>query len=110
MLHETTLRTKLALGFGALVLALAATSVVSYHSLDQISSTTCRVDAAVQKKELVMQMQLAFERQKTGIRDLLLRGEKNGHNLEDGRGAFREAADKISPLLETDQRRLETSA
>jgi methyl-accepting chemotaxis protein len=104
MLHETTLRTKLALGFGALVLALAATSVVSYYSLDQISYTTEKVDAAVQKKELVMQMQLAVERQKTGIRDLLLlRGEKNSQDLDEGRRAFRNAADKFSPLLETEQ-------
>ncbi|HTW57890.1 MAG TPA: methyl-accepting chemotaxis protein [Terriglobales bacterium] len=97
MLTRASLTAKLTLGFVVLIVALAANSLVGYLSVQRLASTTARLDAAVEKRRLVLQMRLALEEQRAGVRGYLL-GNPNLQEVEEGRQNLQSAVDKYSSL------------
>ncbi len=102
MLTQASLRTKLTVGFGILILALAANSLVGYLSVAKLGTTTAALDAAVEKRKMVLQMRLAMEQQRAGVR-LFLLGNQSLAEMETGRQTFQNIGDKFSARLVTDE-------
>ena len=102
MLTHVSLRTKLTMGFGILILALAANSLVGYLSVAKLGTTTAALDAAVEKRKMVLQMRLAMEQQRAGVR-LFLLGNQSLGEMETGRQTFQNIGEKFSARLVTDE-------
>jgi methyl-accepting chemotaxis protein len=100
MLTRLSLRTKLTVGFGILMLALAANSLVGYLSMTRLVAATAKLDEAVERRKLVVLMRLAMEQQRAGIRGVLL-GHASLEEFQQGRKNFQDAFDKYSEAVKT---------
>lgn len=104
IMSHAGLRTKLMLGFGLLVLALVANSIVGYVSVGKVAAANAGLEAAAEKRDLVVEMQFATEEQRAGVRAFLL-GNPSLAEWEEGRRNYRIAADRLCSLLKTDEGR-----
>ena len=102
MMTHANLRTKLSLGFGVLILALAANSLVGYLSVAKLSATMAAVDLAVEKRKLVRSMELGMEQQRAGLRIYLL-GSDNLDELEEGKRLFQSGLDQLRPQVKSEE-------
>ena len=108
-MSNTTLRAKMTLAFGVILLALAANSLVGYLSVQKLAEGNENFNQVVEKQKLSFVMQAALEQQRAGVRGFLL-GNNSLEEFEIGRHNFQSAADKLSSMLVTDEsRRLFTS-
>jgi methyl-accepting chemotaxis protein len=98
---NASLRTKLTIGFGILMLALAANSVVGYVSVAKLGAAGASVDTATRQRRLVLEMRLAIEKQRAGLR-LFLLGSPSLEEFEQGRNDLLSRADDFSSLVEAD--------
>jgi methyl-accepting chemotaxis protein len=103
-MNRAGLRSKLMFGFGVLVLALVANSIVGYVSAAKVAAAGAGLEAAAEKRDLVIQMQFAMEEQRAGLRGFLL-GNSSLAELEEGRRNYQVAAQQLSSLLKTDEGR-----
>jgi methyl-accepting chemotaxis protein len=101
MMNKASLKAKLTLGFVVVVVALAANSLVDYLSIGTLAATTTGLDAAVERRRLVLLMQLAMEEQRAGVRGVLL-GNSSNPELDEGRQKFQEAFEKYSSQKSAD--------
>jgi len=101
MMSKASLRAKMTLGFGVLILALAANSLVGYLSVAKLATTTDTFELSVEKGKLALLMQGAIEQQRAGARGFLL-GSNNLSDFEAGRRAFQDAAEKVPSMLKTE--------
>jgi methyl-accepting chemotaxis protein len=99
-MNKLSLRMKLGLGSGNLLLFLAAMGYLAYHSVGQLAEITARADAVMVKTYLTSQIAAATEKQAVGIRGFLLTG-KNSFLKDDaeGREQFADSMDKLNKLL-----------
>jgi methyl-accepting chemotaxis protein len=104
MMSNTTLRAKMTLAFGVILLALAANSLVGYLSVQKLAEGNETFDLAVEKQKLSFVMQAALEQQRAGVRGFLL-GNNSLDEFESGRQRFQSAADKTSSTHATDEGR-----
>jgi methyl-accepting chemotaxis protein len=104
MMTQASLRTKLTVGFGVLMLALVADSLMGFVSVGKLAAATISLDTAEERRKLVLVMRLAMEEQRAGLRSFLL-GNPGSEEMEEGRRNFQNAADKYSSLLKTEEGR-----
>ena len=99
-MNNLSLRMKLGLGSGNLLLFLAAMGYLAYHSVGQLTEITARADAVMVKTYLTAEIAAATEKQAAGIRGFLLTG-KNSFLKDDaeGREQFADSMDKLNKLL-----------
>ncbi len=100
MMSKASLKLKLTLGFAGVMLALAANSLVGYFSIATLQASGEKLRLAEEKRKLVLIMQTSLEQERSGVRALLL-GSTSQEELEEGRGRFRDAFEKIPALLRT---------
>jgi methyl-accepting chemotaxis protein len=100
MISKASLRLKLTLGFGVLIVALGANSLVGLWSVARLKNSRETLRLADEKRKLSLVMQSALEQQRAGVRGLLL-GNTSLDEFEDGRGKFQDASGKLPPLLKT---------
>jgi methyl-accepting chemotaxis protein len=94
-----TLKTKLALGFGALLTIIALMGMVGYGGAAATEANSKAVRFNSTKKALTLAVQLDIEKQKVGSRDVLLGGKTE--YLTAARAEFKENMDALRPLLST---------
>jgi methyl-accepting chemotaxis protein len=104
MIKNMSLKAKLAAGFGTLLVLLAALAVISYNSVGQLADISDRVLLTADKKELTEGIDIAVEKQTTGVRGFLLAGKEDllKHD-EDGKRELKENMDKLEKLLVTEE-------
>ena len=103
-MRNASLRTKLTLGFAILMAILFANSLVGYLSVEKLAASNGSFEAAVENETLILVMQAALDQQRSGVRSYLL-GGSTLEELEAGKQRFQNAADKLPPLLRTDEGR-----
>jgi methyl-accepting chemotaxis protein len=103
-MSKLTLKMKLAVGFGTLLLTLVVMGVMAYNSFGQLVDASARVDVVMVKKDMSSMIDSAIEKQSTGIRGFLLTGREDllEHDAE-GKREFAESMEKIAKLLSTDE-------
>ena len=99
-MNKLSLRMKLGLGSGNLLLFLVAMGYFAYNSVGQLAEITGRADAVMVKTYLTAEIAAATEKQAAGIRGFLLTG-KNSFLKDDaeGREQFADSMDKLNKLL-----------
>lgn len=75
-MHKLSLKMKLGLGFGSLLLILVATVGVVYLSVGRLAATAEEVDGIMSKKDMSSQIEAGIEKQSTGVRGYLLAGKE----------------------------------
>jgi len=94
---------KIAIGFGSLLAIIATMGVVGYRSavISEQLAQEARVDARMMSHN--HEILEAFLLQRVGTRDVLMgRDNESTHLFERGEADFRDALDKLQPLLTTD--------
>jgi len=99
-MNKLSLRMKLGLGSGNLLLFLVTMGYFAYNSVGQLAEITGRADEVMVKTHLASQIEAATEKQTAGIRGFLLTGKEAllKHD-EEGKEQFAESMDKLSKLL-----------
>ncbi|MGA7078241.1 MAG: methyl-accepting chemotaxis protein [Terriglobales bacterium] len=104
MMQKMSLKTKLAVGFGSLLIILTAMGVVAFKAVGQLAEISNRVDEIMTKKDMSSQIEAAMEKQTTGIRGFLLAGREDLLKHDDeGKAEFAENMDRLGKLLVTEE-------
>ncbi len=103
-MNRLTLRMKLGMGFGGLLLILAAMGFVANSSVGQLADISARADQVMTRTYLASQIEAGLEKQTSGARAFMLVGREDllQHDLG-GKQQFNESMDKLSTLLATDE-------
>src|SRR5208283_388771 len=72
MFDKLTLRMKLALGFGTLILFIAALSLVGYYTVSRLDDAAGLATTAAEKRKLARQIETAVKTTIIGTRGFLL--------------------------------------
>ena len=102
-MNKLTLKMKLGVGFGALLLILALLGGIGYLSAANTESVSHDVQFNTTKKDLSQAIQLAIEKEKVGGRDALLHGDMD--YLLAARAEFQEKMNALKPQLSSEQSR-----
>ena len=103
-MNKLSLKMKLGLGFGSLLLNLTAVAFLAYFFIGQFADTAARADQVMVKIYLISQIEAAVEKQNTAVRGFLLsRTENQLARDEDGKRQFAESMDKLSKLLKLEE-------
>src|SRR6266568_3221075 len=103
-MNSLSLKKKLAIRFGTLLLILSAMAIVSYNALHQLDVLSDQVEDRSQKVEMSTKIQSAAMMESAGIRGfLLLNQEAPLERLEQGKHEYKEAADAIQGKLRTEE-------
>ena len=103
-MNKLSLRVKLGVGFGALLLVLTITSTVAYVATFRMADATSKIVVNSEKRDLINQMVVGIEKQTTGIRGYLLAGREDllKHDQE-GQQEYKEGLAKLESLLVTEK-------
>ncbi|HEY1264309.1 MAG TPA: methyl-accepting chemotaxis protein [Terriglobales bacterium] len=105
-MSKMSLKKKLGLGFGLLLLIIIALGTIGYRSAVRGNELSDELALQVQKKELALESEDAIQTQLTGLRGFIITGkEEQLKILEEGRHDFDEAADSLEKSLQTEQGR-----
>jgi len=104
MLSKLSLKAKLGVGFGSLLLILVTLGIVTYSSINELDAESDRFSGAVEKKSLAIKVEGAIEKQAVGIRGFLLRDQEDllKHD-EEGKQEYKDALDQLTKLVVTDE-------
>lgn len=94
---------KIGIGFGSLLLIVAFIGAVGYRTAVNNQSLSRKVSTNSTKKDLTRSLQMAFELQRIGMRDILM-GRDNSV-LTEGRDEFDESMRELKPLVASDTSR-----
>ena len=101
---KMSLKMKLGVGFGVLLVIMAGVGYVGYSSAGTISDLSDVAVKNAEKKELSQAIQIAVEKQTTGVRGFLLAGREDLlKHYEEGSTEFRESSSKLDKTLVTEQ-------
>ncbi|MGO8794573.1 MAG: methyl-accepting chemotaxis protein [Candidatus Sulfotelmatobacter sp.] len=100
-MRKLSLKVKLGVGFGALLLIVALLGGIGYNAAITTEALSRTVQSESGKKDLALAIKLAIEREKVGSREALLNGDMKP--LESGRADYKDKMDALRPLLLSDQ-------
>ena len=95
-MSKMSLKTKLLVGFGSLLLVMVALAFGSYTCLARLGDQSDRSELAAVHKGTTLQIEVAIEKQATGVRGFLLGGREDLLKHDDE--GQRESADAIAQL------------
>jgi methyl-accepting chemotaxis protein len=103
-MNRLTLRMKLGLGFGSLLLILAAMGFVGNSSVGQLADISERAGKVMTKTYLASQIEAGLEKQTSGARAYMLAGREDllQHDQE-GKQQFNDSMDNLSALVATEE-------
>lgn len=102
-MNRVKLKTKLAIGFGSLLLVLTVTTGFSYRTFVELDVLTDQVEDRSHKLELARTIEAAVFRESSGIRGfLLLNQESMLDRVEEGKHEYKDSADAIRQKLRTE--------
>ncbi len=103
-MEKLSLKTKLAIVFGTLLLTLIMTAGLSYYFLSTLDALSSKVVDRAEKAELARAIEGAVMKEGYGTRGfLLLNQESMLQRVEEGRREYKEAADTVRSTLVTPQ-------
>lgn len=104
MISRMSLKMKLGVGFGVLLVIVAVLGFVSLRALKSLQSSASTVSASLEKKELIAGIEEAIEKQSCGLRGFLLNGEEAMlSHRELGRREEQERMSKLEAVLQTEE-------
>lgn len=103
-MNKLSLKIKLGLGFGAVLVIMAIVGFIGFYGTYRLSDSMDKVESSGRKALLTENMDTAVEKQTTGVRGFLLAGKEDllKHDQE-GQQEFKDNADKLEKVLVTEQ-------
>jgi len=103
-MSKLSLKAKLGLGFGAVLVIMIVVGVIGYEATYRLSDQNEVAMQNLKKQNLAMKMTAALETQTTGVRGYLLSGRDDTlkHDQE-GQTEFKEASDQLEKMLVTEE-------
>ena len=99
-MNKISLKMKLGLGFGSLLVILALVAGTGYYSTFRMSVANDKAVENLYKANLSTQMQVAIEKQTTGVRGFLLAGKEDLLKYDqDGQAEYKEASQSLDKQL-----------
>jgi methyl-accepting chemotaxis protein len=106
MLSRLTLRSKLAVGFGAVQLTVVVMGVIGYFSIRNLADLSGRADRIAEERYFVRSVEALMQERKADIRSFLLSDdEKHMNSYEECNRALAEDFDQLGALLANEQDR-----
>ena len=103
-MNKISLKMKLGVGFGVLLLMIAVMGYVSYSSVNKLSDLSDEVLKQTEKTRLAYGADDGFEMQINGTRTFLLTGQDDAlKHRQEGTEQAKENAAKLGPLLQTER-------
>jgi methyl-accepting chemotaxis protein len=104
MLGKLSVKGKLILGFGVLLVILAVLSLVAYRTILNLDQAADEVELLTQQERLAASIPAAVMKQSSGTRGFLLSGEENAlARDEEGKQEFQDSMDKLKSMINTDE-------
>ncbi len=102
-MNKLSLKMKLAVGFGTLLLIVIAMGIMSYRTVNQLSTLSDQVEDRSHKVALAKNIDLAVMRESSGARGfLLLKKEDTLGRYEQGKKEYQESKDVLSRIVTSD--------
>jgi methyl-accepting chemotaxis protein len=99
-MRKLTLRLKMAIGFGALLLIVAAMGAASYFSVQQLAEISATADNKSTEAYLVRSLEAVINERKVSIRSFLLNGNENYMGkYQESNVLLAQDFSKLAPLL-----------
>ncbi len=106
MLNKLSLKMKLGMGFGTLLLIMTIMGVISFTSINNVAALGDEVNKQMGKKQLSNDAEAAIEMQTSGGRGYLLSGsEETLKRREEGIAQFDKSMAELNKLLQTERGR-----
>lgn len=103
-MNKISLKVKLAIGFGILLLVAGSISLVSYTSINRLSDLTDEVDKQLKKTILAGQADGGLELQTSSTRGYVLSGtEATLKRRQEGIREYEKAMAELKPMLQTEK-------
>jgi methyl-accepting chemotaxis protein len=103
-MNKLSLKMKLGLGFGSLLMFLMALGVVAYTSVGQLADVSKRADNIMTKKDMVSHLEATLEMQTTGVGGFLISGREDTlQRDQEGKQEFADTMDELGKLLVTEE-------
>ena len=110
-MNKLSLKMKLVVGFGVLLLQMMILGIWGYHSSEAAEKLSDEVDNAAQKEELSLLMQASIEMQSNAARGFLLTGREDMLSRdEEGKASFKQNYDELDGLVKLPEGRKLDSA
>jgi methyl-accepting chemotaxis protein len=104
MLGKLSVKGKLMLGFGVLLLILVVLSIGAYRTILNLDRAADEVEMRNQQEKLAASIPAAVMKQSSGTRGFLLSGKETAlARDEEGKREFREGMDKLTSTISTDE-------
>ncbi len=102
-MRRLSLKMKLGMGFGGLLIVLGALGLVAYNAVGELAQISSGMDTVMTRKEMTSQIETAIEKQTSGVRGFLLAGrEELLQHDEEGKRQFADSMDGLGKLLVTE--------
>lgn len=103
-MKKLSLKMKLGLGFGIVLLILAVTGVIAYNGIGQLNEISDRVVTMMANKDMTSQIEASVEKQSTGVRGFLLAGQEDllKHD-EEGKQGYSENMEKLRQTVSSEE-------
>lgn len=99
-MNRLSLKMKLAVSFGGMLVILITMGFVAYDSIGRQADISHRADDIMTKKDLSSQIEAAIEKQSAGVRGFLLSGKEDTlQHDEEGKQQFADGMEKLPRLL-----------
>jgi methyl-accepting chemotaxis protein len=96
-LNKQSLKMKLGVGFGALLLVLAVMGIVCYRAVGKLSDLSAAVSDRLHKETLTKTINLAVMKESSGARGFLLMNQEDSlQRFEAGKRDYKESADALN--------------
>ena len=103
-MNKISLKMKLALGFGSLLVILAMVAGTGYYATSRMEEANATAVFNLKKANLSQSMESGIEKETTGVRGFMLGGKEDllKHD-EEGQKQFKDSADQVEKMLVTEK-------
>ena len=102
-MNKISLKMKLSIGFGTVLAIVALIGGMGYRATYKMSNATDKIVSSAAEQNVSMDMVASLEMQTKAVRGFLLSGkEEMIKSDQQGQTAFKESADRLEPLLQTE--------
>ncbi|HKV77896.1 MAG TPA: methyl-accepting chemotaxis protein [Candidatus Sulfotelmatobacter sp.] len=103
-MNKVSLKMKLGIGFGTVLMMVALIGGIGYRGSYEMSNATDKIVSNAGQQNISMDMVASLEMQTKAVRGFLLSGkEEMIKSDKQGQKGFKESADKLEPLLQTER-------
>ncbi len=103
-MNKISLKMKLGIGFGTVLMIVALIGGIGYRATYQMSKATDKILSSAGEQNISMDMVASLEMQTKALRGFLLSGKDEIiKSDQQGQTGFKESADKLEPLLQTER-------